>query len=439
MPRTEHSPSAIPEQAAARSARARRAILLHTSILVVASIGLYLRSLWNGFVYDDTLEVLRDPLIRSFRNIPVFFAHGAWYFSGAPAERYYRPLKLLAYTVEYRLFGLRPAYWHLVNVLLDLGVVLAIYVLVRDLAFGEAARGLAGDASESEAIAGLTAAEALALWTALFFLVHPVHVEAVAWVSAGNDLWCGLALLISIWLYHRGRSSRRSAWLYGVSVVAFLAGLLFKETALTFPAVLFAYDFLYRGESLRQVLSGWRRYAGYLIALSVYLAMRWNALGGFAPNNPDLHLSTREFVLSVPPLALKYVWKSLAPIHSRFWYEFRPVTALGWGFAGAGTLVLLMVAAAFWLRRRQPLLSFGLAWFWITLVPVLDIPKLGDSVFAERYLYIPSFGLCLLAGWAWDWVRRRAPSPVIRPLAYAGLAVLLALASAIVIWRIPDW
>lgn len=271
------------DQPPAQPARSRRGILLHLSVLIAVSFGLYARTLWDGFVADDRSEVLRDRLIRSLGNIPVLFAHSVWYFTGSTDDRYYRPLKLIAYSVEYQLFGFRPAFWHLVNILVNVAVVLAIYFLVRDLASGLSSAAPGSGADTSRLVPDFGAA-ALAFWTALFFAVHPIHVEAVAWVAGGNDLWCGLALLISLWLYHRGRSGRSPAWNYSFSVAAFFAGLLFKETALTFPAVVLGYDFLYRRDSLRQMLAGWRRYAGYVAALGGYLPMRWHALGGFAPN-----------------------------------------------------------------------------------------------------------------------------------------------------------
>jgi Flp pilus assembly protein TadD len=93
----------------------------------------------------------------------------------------------------------------------------------------------------------------------------------------------------------------------------------------------------------------------------------------------------------------------------------------------------------FRLRRSQGLLSFALAWFWLTLVPVLDIPKLGDNVFTERYLYIPTFGFCVLAAWGWLWLLKRASQPLTRRLAYAGVAGLVVFYSFVVVRRLPVW
>lgn len=382
----------------------------HLLLLSAATLALYGRALSGGFVLDDGAEVLQDRLIRSFSNIRAIFAHSVWYFAGVKTSNYYRPGKLLAYMVEYCLFAFHPFFWHLASVLFHLTVVVAIYFLVRDLASRE-----------------------LAFWTALWFAFHPVHVEAVAWIAPANDVLCGLALVLALWLYHRGRTGRlsgsaglppRPAVLeFGLSVLLFFAALLFKETALTFPALILAYDFFYRGESLRQIARGWRRYVAYFALLGVYLSMRIHALGGLAPDANQLRtLTAADMILSVPALASKYLWKALVPIHLNFWYVYKPVLALGWKPAGAILLCLFLVAAMFLLRRRQPLLSLALAWFWLTLIPALDIPRVSANIFTDRYLYVPSIGFCVFAAWGWLWLLGRVSRPALRRVAYAGVA-----------------
>jgi protein O-mannosyl-transferase len=424
-----------PRAKAAGSAPRDRTTLFHLSILSVAAFALYTGTLWNGWITDDHQEVLKDHLIRSFANIPTLFAHGVWFFIGTKGDRYYRPLKLLVYSVEYHLFGFRPAWWHLASILFYLATILAIYFLVRDLA-----------------------SRSLAFVTALFFAFHPIHVEAVAWIAAGNDLLCALMLLLSLWLYHRARvtgqqdssglrNQRRAllpAGLYALSALLFLAGLFFKETALAFPAVILAYDFFYRGESLPGMLRHWRRYLDYFAVLGFYLALRVHALGGFAPSANPWHVTPKDTLFSVPVFAARYVWKSFLPINLNYWYGLEPVRAFGWKPAAAAALVLFLVWLMFSLRRRQPILSFALAWFLFLLVPVLDLRKVS-LLFTDRYLYVPSFGFCIFAAWAWLWLRNRlsrvgtAAGRVGRSLAYAALAAVLFFYSFVILRRLPVW
>lgn len=385
-------------------------------LCAAVSLALYARALGNLWVTDDESEVLQDQLIRSFRNIPDLFAHNVWYFAGSETHNYYRPLKLVAYSIEYHLFGFSPAAWHVAGILLQIAVVISAYLLIRDLASRQ-----------------------LAFWTALWFAIHPVHVEVVAWIAGGQDALCALALLLSAWFYHRGRSGSSPLSLNSISAALFLAALFSKEAALTFPAVILAYDYFYRRESLREMLAAWRRYVLTGAALGVYILFRIHALKGFAPKTTGIDLTTKELVLSVPVLAVKYLGLAVFPARLNYWRNYAPVRALGWQPLAAMALIMAMITLIFWLRRAQPILAFALAWFWITLVPVLAIPKVSGNVFTDRYIYVPSFGFCVLAAWSWLWLRRQARSSLTRTTAYAGLATIFVLYAVVIVRRLPDW
>ena len=413
MPNNRPKNASVREQAASRWLNRPALDLLLCAAL---SLALYTPALWNTWVTDDESEVLQDQLIRSFRNFPALFAHNVWYFAGSETHNYYRPLKLLAYTIEYHLFGFQPVAWHVAGILLQIAVVISTYVLIRDLASRQ-----------------------LAFWTALWFAIHPVHVEVVAWVAGGQDALCALALLLSVWCYHRARSSAAPLWLNGISATLFLAGLFAKEAALTFPAVILAYDYLYRRESLRQMLRAWARYIPMWAALGVYILFRIHALNGFAPKTTGMDLTTKELILSVPVLAAKYLGLVLIPAQLNYWHNYVPVRALGWQPLAAMALIIAMVAAVFWLRRAQPMLAFALAWFWITLVPVLAIPKVSGNVFTERYVYVPSFAFCVFAAWSWLWIQRRARSSITCTAARAVLAAVFVFYAVVIVRRLPDW
>jgi protein O-mannosyl-transferase len=396
--------------------RPDRTTLIHLLVLSAAGFFLYVRTLWSSFVADDNAEILTDRLIRSFDNIPTFFAHSVWYFLGGQGDRYYRPLKLLAYSTEYHLFHFQSFFWHFTNILANIAVIIAVYLLVRDLASRE-----------------------LGFWAALWFAFHSIHVEAVAWLAGGNDLFCALALVLACWLYHRARSGASPILFQGFAVALFFGALMFKEPALAFPFLLLAYDVFYRRDSVREILRSWQRYLPYFAAAGVYLALRWHALGGFAPDNPKNIVTPKEQFLTVPVLLAQYVWKALLPVNLHFWYAFEPIRAFGWKPLAAFLLALALIASLFWLRRVQPMLSFALAWFLLFLVPVLDIPKLGENVFTERYLYIPSVGFCIFAAWVWLRLLKLASSPLARRAAYAGLTAVFALYCAVIFGRLPVW
>lgn len=398
-------------------ASARRTVALHLSLLSAACVALYAAALGSDFVSDDTPQLLQNPFITSYRYIPRLFATHVWAFAQAPRGNYYRPLQMLVYMAEYHAFGFHPWPFHLVNLLVYVAAIAAVYFLVR-------------------ALGGAT----LALWTAVLFAAHPVHSEPVVWIAALPDLLCGLSLCTAMIFYHRARSGIRPLLSHVMATAIFFAGLFCKEPAMVFPALLLAYEFFYRQESLRNILLGWRRLLPYVGALAIYIAFRLKVLGGFAPVSGVMNrLTLRQNVLSVPVLVGQYVLKLLWPVNLNYFYQFTPENAIGWKFIASVLLIGALIGAMFWLRRIQPLLSFAVAWFFCTLAPVLSIENVSASVFAERYLFAPSLGFCIWASWAWLRMQRDWPRRLALGVAYPGLALVLAFWIVQIERRIPDW
>ncbi|MGB6545652.1 MAG: hypothetical protein WBE97_08515, partial [Candidatus Acidiferrales bacterium] len=94
-------------------------------------------------------------------------------------------------------------------------------------------------------------------------------------------------------------------------------------------------------------------------------------------------------------------------------------------------------ALPFLLRARRPLLAFGVAWFLLVLAPALDINAVGENYFTERYLYIPSLGFAICAGWVWLWVLRHSRAGARRGAAWCALALVLVFCVVKIERRIP--
>src|SRR5881392_3433640 len=99
-------------------------------LIAVAVILCYAPALRNGFVWDDTALVLRDPLIRSWRLIPEGFNH--FLFTDATASDFYRPIQRLTYTIEYAFFAFNPAPYHATSILCHVVAALALFILAEE-------------------------------------------------------------------------------------------------------------------------------------------------------------------------------------------------------------------------------------------------------------------------------------------------------------------
>ena len=416
-----------------RSATVRRVIFL-----VVAIVGLcalvfvaYGNSVANGFVWDDNQQVVMNPNLRS--NIPVWqlFSGDVWSFNHRNAgggHNYYRPFQMLTYRAVTAAWGMDPRAFHLLSIAFHLLVVLLLFAFCLRLS---------GHLDLAFAAAGL-------------FAVHPIHSEAVDWISALPDLGCTAFILLAYLLLLYARPLEATApqnrpavrlWLMVFSWMAFAAALLWKETAIVFPLLVLAYAFCDKGslDSAR-----WR--SALLLSLPFwcilggYFLLRLRVLGFVATRQRNWTLNIFQLALTEIDLLMRYWGKLVAPVHLNAYHVFSPVQSVADPRSIVGIVFLsLAVLAVSKASSRAPQLSFAANWVFITLIPVLDIYAVGRNVFAERYLYLPSVGFCLLVVLGAARLCNLVPARLRRMSAGSALVAVLVFFAAETISRNPDW
>lgn len=188
-------------------------------MLVLVTGAVYAGSLANGFVYDDDAQVLENAFVQNPRLWSRIFTGPVWSFWGLHTN-FYRPLQFLCYWVMFRLAGPNPAAFHLFQLLLYAASVVLVYLLGRRLL-------------EDRLVAFLGA---------LLWAMHPLHVEAVAWISALPDVAYGFFYLLALLLFLRAEKAANGRWRgHTLAALALFGALLFKEMALSFPLLLLAY------------------------------------------------------------------------------------------------------------------------------------------------------------------------------------------------------
>jgi Flp pilus assembly protein TadD len=412
----------VPFRGASRLVRA-----LPIAALVACATLPYLNILFNGFVYDDDTQVLKNPYVRSLEYLKEIFTTNVWSFKGATSvTNYYRPMMTLGYLLTYKLFGMRAYGFHLVSLLLHALVVCLVFVL---------AERLTGDR------VGAFVAGAL-------FALHPIHTESVDWIAAVTDLEVTFFYLLTfgIFLAVARPGGRRSEALLAAMGGTFLLALLSKEQAMTLPALTTVYEHFYRAD--RSETSPSQKLARYGVLWLVgvpYVLFRIHFFGALAPLENYPQLTLQPIVLSAIALIGQYVGKLLWPVRLCAFYVFHPSQSFFDLRVVVGLLVLLALAALFlvcWRSRdlNVRFLSFGIVWFFALLAPVLNAHWVGVNVFTERYLYLPSVGVAWLVGSGasklWS---RTAPRPAQRrALVLVGVVVGGLFAARIVI-RNSDW
>jgi protein O-mannosyl-transferase len=404
-----------------RPGHASRSLLL--AIAAAAAIAVYANSLPNGFALDDPAVVAENPLVTSHAFARILIApyhHGP---TQATPTGLYRPLTTLTFAVNHALGGLRPLGYHAVNVALHALVSALVLLLGIELSLAPRA-----------ALAG-----------ALLFAVHPVHSEAVANVSGRAELLAAAFFLGALLVFARGREQNgrlRGGPLAGAAALSLLA-MLSKEHAVTFVGVAAAWELLMRREPDMSVPAFLRTrrpellrtFSVLLLPVFAYLAARAAVMGtlllpasAVTPiENPAVGLPLLERWATALAAAGRYAKvllfpRTLSPDYS--FAEISPVRSLldPWLLAGAACALALAIALVAAWRRSRPLAMLIL----LALLPfsvVSNFPFTIGTILAERLAYLPSVGLCVLAGAVWPLAVRRAGR---RTAGALGAIVLLA-------------
>lgn len=344
--------------------------------LLLIAFGQYLPSLRFSFLRDDRWQIVNNPQVQSWSFLPQLFSTHLWSQSGTEhAVHFYRPVFSLWILILNTIGGTSPVWWHSSCIFLHAVTTLTVYKLCEKLLENKVA----------------------ALLAALLFAVHPIHVDAVSWVSASNEILFTLliiaAILVLVWADDAPATLRPLQ--LGTSAAFYGAALLVKETAIAVGPVLLLIVLLKGKERKRVFQAGlW-----YLCVTIMYCAMRWWALQRIGIE--ESKHTWQEVLFSSPSVVIFYLKKLLLPIGLSGFYTnpiISSATISVWLTAGALlTASGLVVWFAFRLSR---VLGIAASLVVFPLLPALLAIRIYDQgdMTHDRYLYLPSVGLCLFFG-----------------------------------------
>lgn len=367
------------------------------------------------FVFWDDLDyVKRNPMVLGGLT-----AEGVGRALTTVHAHNWHPLTWISHMVDIELFGLDAGGHHLVNVVWHFA---ATVLLFRFLC--------------------LTTGETLkSLLVAALFAIHPLHVESVAWVSERKDVLAGFFWFATLLAYARyARSGQRRDYLLALGL--FVLGLASKPMVVTLPVVLLLADIwplnrlAWSGDpaAVRQLLFTRLREKLPFAALSVASAIitviaQQQALISIA------RISFGDRMLQALHGAATYLWQAAWPLDLIFFYSMRDLGLVQLALAAATLGAMVVAAVACW-RRGNKVPAIGIAWYAVTLLPVIGIVQVGNQAHADRYSYLPLVGVFIAACWSLPALpARRAP----RIALFAALAVTAATLATLAWQQTRHW
>ena len=364
----------------------------------------------NAYVFEN--KHLDKPLSES---IAYFF--GPHYFIGN-----YVPLTMTTLALEYQISGLEPRVFHTVNLLLHLLNVVLVFWCIYLLS------------GRKPLVAALVS---------LFFAVHPMHVESVAWVSELKDVLFTcffMAGLIAYFKYLETKTAPlypvkdppakkvRPMQLLGLAFYLFVLSVLSKPAAITFPVVLLLVDCYTRRKFDRRAIL---EKLPFFVVSVIFGIVAVNAQQADRLLHDNYPVTQRLFFASHSVLV--YIEKLFLPFHLSMFYPY-PVLVHGhlpYFYYVTPVIVALLFYGVYRSLRYDRVIAFGALFFIVNLVLVLQLLSIGDAIMADRYTYVPYLGLFFIIAIFFDrFYNSKNPRLKQYKLVALGAVIALAIASS---------
>lgn len=394
-------------------------IWAHLLIITSVIFAIYFNSLNNGFVGDDIAFVQKNVSIRDLGNTPAFF-YSPKTLAANDSEWgtiIYRPLRTLSYAMDYSIFGLNPWGFHLTSTVLHLAACVTLYFLILSL-FN---------------------IEAVAFLGAIVFAVHPVHVEAVSWISSRADIIGLIFLNLSLLSYIRYRRNSSVPYLI-LALIFSLISYLGKETMISLPGIIILYDYASGDkkplkELVKSNISSWMLFS--VICLG-YLVFRFSMTGRMSTSQGWWGGSAYANFLMMAKATAIYIRLIALPVNLTLHYLIDPVrTVFDLKVIASVLTIFSTLAAIVYFHKKNRMVFFTLVWFYLALIPIANIIPISFSMMAERYIYMPSAGPIIAIGYGFYLFFKKAGErgAAGRNLAAGAIALVLTAFSIIVVYR----
>lgn len=404
-----------------------RSAYIPTIVIIIAIVIAYANIFHNALVWDDYDLIVNWPEIQSWQYVPSFLTKA----TNPNYPDTYRPIRYIFSIAMYQISGVNPIGYHIATIVLHIATTLLLFTIIRSF----------------------TTDKRIPWITALLFGVHPIHTEAITWISSGMDM-IGVVFMLGALSLSLHQDIKHHIWL---SLICAALAYFTLEITVVLPLLLLLSIGIYNKLHTRKI--PYISLFPYILLAALYLYIRWRVLGiqevfGHIDGRMD-----RTFFLMMHAVVI-YGKTLLFPVHLTVNHMLDtgiPSFMIEIGDAFPTTLsyvrsisitdphvllgismILICLAGIVFFWKRAPLVSYGLGWMILTFLPVMNIIP-GHTLMAERYAYLPSAGFCLLLAIGITTIFRDTKHSIKHVLLYAVIASLAAGYTTQTIYRNREW
>lgn len=342
------------------------------AILFIAGILGYFNSFQNEFIWDDAMIIQPNEYIRSWSYLKEMFTTDIHHF-GLDSSNFYRPFQAVSYAIDYTFWELNPMGYHISSALIHILNAILIYFIL----YSVVSHLDPGVRKLSREIAG---------GTAFIWLLHPIHTQVVTYAAGRADELVALFLLASVYAF----MVCKQRW---VSPLLFVGALLSKEYAVITPLFIVLID---RFKLTIDSRSFWRKILPFVVILVAYIILRLTVLdfptdfsSKLIPGLFSRLLTTfRSIVILLGLIVAPFDLSMDRNIDwERSIFDFKVIFSM--------VIVIGIFIASIVSRKKFRLISFGLAWFFVGYLLVLNVVPMNANI-SEHWMYVPSIGLIVI-------------------------------------------
>lgn len=342
-----------------------RAAFISVILIIILGFGVYWNSLNGKFVWDDEDLIKNNIYIKSPAYIPEIFKQDIEAGAGKRSSLYH-PVQMLSYLADYSFWKSNVIGYHFTNILLHILAALALYRLITVIC---------GNAT-------------LSLFTSILFVVHPLHAEAVTYMSGRSDPLFTLFILISFIFYVKYLDTKK-IYSYVFMLVSYILALLSKEFSIIFPALLLLYHYTFKKRLDLKV------FLPILCAACIYIISRMTILRYLLPGPPPMPTTVLQRMPGFSAAIANYARLLFLPFGLHMEYGNKIFSWLDPRAASGIIIILSFLFYGLKKRREDRLIFFGIGWFFLSILPVSNLYPI-NAYMAEHWLYLPSIGFFII-------------------------------------------